>query len=162
MVGMLECACAPTHLYARVSVGPTGSAHTGRRHDTAPALHRPRAVGVRLSGVSGHVRLMSGMCPVQCPVRCPIMSGSMSEKVSENVRCCPMMSGPFWTVPCASLSGCVRLCPVVSGCVRSCPVVSDYVPWWSLGLPFGLQYHHSTFSKGHMESFHEQSLVAQY
>ena len=21
-------------------------------------------------------------------------------------------------------------------------------PWWSLGLPFGLQYHHSTFSKG--------------
>ena len=32
MVGMLECACAPTHLYARVSVGPTGSAHTGRRH----------------------------------------------------------------------------------------------------------------------------------
>ena len=38
MVGMLECACAPTHLYARVSVGPTGSAHTGRRNDTPPAL----------------------------------------------------------------------------------------------------------------------------
>ena len=35
--GMLECACAPTHLYARVSVGPTGSAHIGRRNDTPPA-----------------------------------------------------------------------------------------------------------------------------
>ena len=78
-----------------------------------------------MSGMSGHVRLMSGTCPVQCPVRCPIMSGSMSEKVSENVRCCPMMSGPFWTVPCASLSGRVRLCPVVSGRVRSCPIMSE-------------------------------------
>ena len=76
-----------------------------------------------MSGMSGHVRLMSGMCPVQCPVRCPIMSGSMSEKVSENVRCCPMMSGPFWTVARASLSGCVRSCPVVSGRVRSCPIM---------------------------------------
>ena len=31
---------------------------------------------------------------------------------------------------------------------------------WSLGLSFGLQHHHSTFSKGHTRCFHEQSLVA--
>ena len=37
MVGMLECACAPTHLYARVSVGPHRQcAHT---HRPAPRPH---------------------------------------------------------------------------------------------------------------------------
>ena len=46
MVGMLECACAPTHLYARVSVGSPQAAHTrftpagggATRHDTVPTL----------------------------------------------------------------------------------------------------------------------------
>ena len=30
--------------------------------------------------------------------------------------------------------------------------------WWSLGLSFGLQHLHSTFSKGHITSFQMQSL----
>ena len=40
-------------------------------------------------------------------------------------------------------------------------VAGNASPWRSLGMSFALQHHHSTLSKGHIKSFHEQSLVAQ-
>ena len=43
--------------------------------------------------------------------------------------------------------------------IRNCRWYAS--PWRSLGMSFALQHHHSTFSKGHIKSFHEQSLVAQ-